>query len=283
MSAIQYLSKNKRPIIFAIAIGSCLLPVLFPLGIGTIPTHNTIAWYDVVKENEGQPVVWVSGFSLSTWIGDLPDHVAIAKTLMKHNAKIIMWSPRVADYGYAMERLMVEVGAEEDFGYEYGVDWVILGYRAGGVEVAFAAVSSDIKGAFPVDFRGNDINTLPIMEGIDSMADVPVGIFHYGEGPMVEMIMRQWWGPYEVEIIPWCLPGAQPESMAYVGPNKPIKGLLVGKQGTAELEVLTGFLGDATILQDAMGIIMLSTIILLAVSNYNYFTAERSKTMDGGT
>jgi hypothetical protein len=83
---------------------------------------------------------------------------------------------------------------ETRWGYVYGEDYVIFPYMAGD-EIAMSLIS-DIRGNYAVDNRGNALDTLSIMEGVNSGDDADVfwseyHIFTYGE-----MFIRLWPAAY---------------------------------------------------------------------------------------
>jgi hypothetical protein len=156
-------------------------------------------------------------------------------------------------------------------GKQYGVDYVSMGFLAGG-ETALAAWAQDIKKAFPKDWKGNDTSTMPILQGINSAADFDMFVFFTDDS--AEVWVRQI-AQYKIPLIAAQLTVTAPQAEPYLQSGQ-LTGILVGLRGAAEYEILTGLPGKAAAGMDAQSMAHLLLIGFILLGNAAYFI-RRSK------
>jgi hypothetical protein len=166
-----------------------------------------------------------------------------------------------------IENILTTVPETKD--KQYGVDWVNLGFLAGG-ENAIAAVARGIREAYPTDFRRNVTAELPILEGRNTAADFDMFIF-FSTGN-ADMFVRQIYG-YGVPIIGGLVSTIVPQAEPYVHAGQ-IKGILAGLRGGAEYEKLLGRPGVGLASMDAQSMGHMLFIVFIAFANLAYFTSR---------
>lgn len=153
-----------------------------------------------------------------------------------------------------------------DFGKEYGVDWVNLGYIAG-QQASWVAFAADIRSTVQYDREGNSIDSLPIMQNVNSMDDFDI-IIQYGES--IAQGVSYWGDPYQKPLfivtltghVPtWCIPFKNSgQIIAYLG----------GVGSGAEYEQLINRPGKAIVSLDALSVSHIFFIFLLFIGNLSY-------------
>ena len=136
-------------------------------------------------------------FDTSSWDEYMPTTIVCIQELFKMETKIILFSTYI-EGPIAYEHLMGEIEPYSRYEADYGVDYVYLGYIAGG-EAAVAALANDIKSVFSSDYYGTPINYIPIMVGINSANDIQL-VLSTGPDDYYYYYIRQWQVPYGTPV-----------------------------------------------------------------------------------
>jgi subtilisin family serine protease len=156
-------------------------------------------------------------------------------------------------------------------GKEYGEDYVWLGYLAG-VETAMAAVATDIRSVFPTDAYGTSLESLAVMQGINSGADIDFFLHSVESYDKVEAGLRQFRGKYGVVHGIITMTSTSPLIEPYY-PSQ-VVGLLAGVQGAAEYQTLTGVAGQALVSMDQLSLGFLWALCMVIFGNILYFSGK---------
>ena len=176
----------------------------------------------------------------------------------------------------AIQAERAKVVAEEAAGkqFEYGVDYINLGFQSGN-ELVIQRMGSSIPAMFPRDYFGRPIEEFPIMQGITNFSNIDY-VFNLSAGY-----------PGTIE---WVLFAADrfgaivgagntavqaPQVYPYLG--KQLKGLAGGMKGGAEFEILTDLPGRAV--KYMVGQTFAHTIIVLfiIIANVAFFASRGGK------
>jgi hypothetical protein len=160
---------DRRWVFLAIALAVVIplaLKVVFPVNTTPIVQHL----FDAVEAIPSDGRLLVSAdFGPST----VPENQPMLEAVVRHGLHrhlrlylVSLWATGLPQLD-ALERSVI--GADFPYAVD-GVNWVNLGYKAGNQGVINSAFS-DFPGAFPVDLRGKDVRTLPIMSGVERLAD----------------------------------------------------------------------------------------------------------------
>ena len=128
--------------------------------------------------------------------------------------------------------------------YEYGQDWVDLGFKAGN-EAVIKTIVTDFRQIFPSDARGTPVAAIPMMAGVKSLGDfdaiVNVSAGYPGSKEWVLYAAT----PLKKPLIVGCTGVQAPQMYPYVPIQ--VQGLLGAIKGAAEYEsVVNGWVrGDA--------------------------------------
>lgn len=124
----------------------------------------------------------------------------------------------------------------------YGRDWVDLGFKAGN-EAVIKTIATDFRQMFPADARGASVASIPMMDGIASLADfdaiVNVSAGYPGSKEWVLYAAT----PLRKPLVVGCTGVQAPLMYPYV-PNQ-VRGLLGAIKGAAEYEsVVNGWVRE---------------------------------------
>ena len=265
---ILKLGKVDRRWIFVIIALVVLLPLFFPVGLPIRPTDSTQTAYNAIDSLEPESKVLVSfEYGPSTKPEIHPMTFAVLRHLFKNDQKVYitcLWPD-----GQFMAEDAVEQIMENEFQLTYGEDYVLLGFRPGN-EAVVKGIVSNMRKLYTPDSRGNLIDAIPMMEGVNKLADFDF-IFSASAGY-----------PGTVE---WVQYGADPtgipmstgvtsiqvnEVMPYVQSGQ-VNGILAGMPGAAEYEALVGKPGIGTSGMDAQSIAHLVIVLFIVFGNVAFF------------
>jgi preprotein translocase subunit YajC len=254
--------------IFIIIALVVLLPLFFPIGLPIRPTDSTQTAYDAMDNlDPGSKVLVSCEYGPSTKPEVHPMVYAVLRHLFKNGHKVYitcLWPD-----GQFMAEEAIEEIAEQEFNLTYGKDYVLLGFRPGN-EAVVKGIVSNIRKLYSTDARGTLTDKIPMMEGINQLADFDF-IFTASAGY-----------PGTVE---WVQYGADPtgvpmstgvtsiqvnEVMPYVQSGQ-VKGILAGMPGAAEYEKLVGVPGIGTSGMDAQSIAHLVIVLFIIFGNVAFF------------
>lgn len=257
---LQNLDKRVFYLLMALAIA---IPTIWPLGLEVSITPPVRKTYDFV---EGLPAGSIALIGFDYEPGDEIELSPQAKALFRQFAAKRIRVVTIASYPvgpmFADECLKVL----KDLGYEYGLDYVNLGYYAGG-ESTLAAFARDPSSIFTKDWYGNDISSLPLMQEIKNMASFSMAMT-LNDGPTGGTGTHEWVRQsvmaYGTPFVIGCTGVLAANNMPYLDAGQ-VKGVLSGLRAAAEYEKLVGIKGDATRGMDAqsMGHVLIVLFVLL--------------------
>ena len=277
-----------RRIIFLIVGLSVLIPLLKPewidLPIRPRPESKTV-FDELNKLNEGDKVLLSFEYGPSTKPEIHPMAIAILKHLYAKNIKV---------YGFALwpdgNFMSTEVFSEvsDDFGKEYGIDYVNLGFKPG-AEAVIKGIAADIRALYTVDLKGTPINDIPMMEDVVNIEDFDF-VFSLSAGtPGSTEWVQYACDPNNIPMSTGCTSIQVTDIIPYVE-NDQILGILAGMPGAAEYESLVdnklremGKIskpGKATGMMAAQSIAHVVIVLFIIFGNISYFIT-RKKSREG--
>ena len=163
MTITQRFENVDRRIIFLLILLAVVIPLLVPIGLKIKVSEPVQLFYDAVDAlPPGSKVLVSCEYDPSTMPELYPMNQALARHCFKKDIKIVgmgLWPQ-----GIPLNQASMEEAAAE-FDKEYGVDFVNLGYKAGGI-VVISAAAENIPRTFPLDYAGRPIEEFEIMEGV---------------------------------------------------------------------------------------------------------------------
>ena len=164
-----------------------------------------------------------------------------------------------------------------------GVDYANLGFQSGQQQV-MTVITTNFRKGFPVDQRGRDTADLPILQGVQTVADFPllveVGAGYPGAKEWVQYVVTGLNG--SMRMVAGTTGVSTPQLFPYY--PRQLAGILAGIKGAAEYEVLVNAgLGGTTPdkyleAQRRMGPQMFGHLLLvglIVLGNVIHFTRSR--------
>lgn len=160
---------DRRWVFLMIAL-AVIIPLGFDFSVKGFPTPEVRVIYDTVEELEPGSRVLVS-FDFDP--PSEPELLPMATSYIRHLAltdqKIYFMA--LWPVGQQEVETVIRNVLEPDFpDYEYGVDYVSLGYRTGGQGV-IQGILSDFTRFYQTDVHGTTVDEIPMMQGINSLRD----------------------------------------------------------------------------------------------------------------
>ncbi len=262
-----------RRIIFSLIFVAVVWPLIQPmrLPIGVSPPVQTL--YDAVEAiPPGSVVMLGADYSPDT----MPELQPMVDTFIRHaferDLRIVvacLWpaSPPL------VERAMTPLA--EEFGKEYGVDYVNLGYMAGGI-VTLLGMGASIPNTYPSDYGGTPVGEIPLMQEVQNFDDIAFVMEISAGTPGTREWVQQVQGRYRVALGSGTTAVGAPNFYPYVQSGQ-LTGLLGGLKGAAEYETLIGHPGDATKGMDAQSVVHALVVAFILLGNVVYLLSLRSK------
>lgn len=261
-----------RRVIFVVIALVVILPLFFPLGLPIRATNSSQAVYNVVEELKAGDKALVSfEYGPSTKPEIHPMTVALLRHLFEKDVKIYVTCLWPDGQFMAMEAL--EQVAEDQYNKVYGEDYVLLGFRPGN-EAVIKGLVSNLRKVFTVDSRGNFLEDIPMMAGINQVADFDY-LFSASAGyPGTVEWVQYAADPVGITMSTGTTSIQVNEVMPYVQSGQ-IIGILGGMPGAAEYESLIGQAGIGTSGMDAQSVAHLVIVGFIIFGNISFFIERR--------
>jgi hypothetical protein len=262
-----------RRIIFSLIFVAVVWPLIQPmrLPIDVSPPVQTL--YDAVEALPPGSIVMLGGdYSPDT----MPELQPMVDTFIRHAFKndlrvvvACLWpaSPPL------IERSLTPLAAE--FDKEYGVDYVNLGYMAGGI-VTLLGMGSSIPNTFPSDYGGTPVRQIPLMQEVENFDDIAFVMEVSAGTPGTREWVQQVQSRYRVSVGSGTTAVGAPNFYPYVQSGQ-LTGLLGGLKGAAEYETLIEYPGDATSGMDAQSIVHALIVVFILLGNAVYLMSLRNQ------
>jgi hypothetical protein len=278
MSFIDKISQLDRRWIFLMIALSVWLPLWFSFDMPVkISPHVEDVYEALAAIPEGSTVLCSYEYGPST----MPEVDPMARSVMRYlfgrGHKIVvmcLWPD-----GAFMSRDLLEDVAVGEFGLEYGVDYVNLGYKAGN-EVVIKSIAESFTRTFPVDTRGRNLSDYPIMQGIENLANIDF-IFSFSAGyPGTVEWVQYAADPYDKPMSTGCTAVQVTEVVPFVQSGQ-CKGILGGLSGAAEFELLlveknlAETTGTATAAMSAQSVAHMVVVLFIVIGNIAYFMERK--------
>lgn len=262
MNLLEQITRGKiqRKWIFIAMFAVVALPYLFPLGLPIPLSDSTTNLYDILQDiPEGSTVMFSFDFGPGVWAESGPMAVALVNAIFEKNLNIIFVTfvldgPPMVDRVLKLSKYYDEL--------EYGVDYCNLGYIPG-FETGMGAFAADVN-IVKVDYNGNQVNDLEIMDGIETLEDI-TAIFLVNSTSF-DHYFRQWYG----RGLPMMM-GVQSSGVMLLMPyvqSGMVDGYLNSIRGAAELELLIGIPGSGVKRMDATSMMYVYSTVLTILAQF---------------
>ncbi|NIN63818.1 MAG: zinc-ribbon domain-containing protein [Anaerolineae bacterium] len=256
----KLVASSVRSIIYLIVAAAVLMPLV--LGsrwseTNMVVTSSTIDMYDTIESLPADSVVLVSHDYGPGVAGEMiPQERTVLSHLMERNVRLLNVS--LTPEGTRLYQQVVdELG--EVYEYEYGTDYLNLGYVVG-VEVGPRSVAEGLA----------DPRWTNFVRGIE---DVSLVVEFAGAPEYLRLWLEQVQGPYQVPMVAGLSATVDPFARPYYGnqASPQLLGMLTGLVGAAEYELHSGRSGPALASMDSQSVVHVTIILLILVGNVAYF------------
>ena len=272
MKFIKWLTNIDRRIIFLLMIGAVLVPMLFtipiPFEVGE-PVQNAFNAIDSLKP--GSVIMLSVDYDATSYPECQPMIVAITDHAFRKDLRIILLGniPTGLPLGQeALER------AAAEYGKEYGKDYVNLGFRPGGITI-MVGMGREIRDFFRQDYRGTDVDSLPMMADVHNYDDVAV-LVSFAHGISVEQWIAYAGARFGQQILGGVTGVVAPDLYPYLQSGQ-LAGLLGGLKGASEYESLIKKKGLASRGMPAQSTAHILVILLIVIGSMAEFALDISK------
>jgi hypothetical protein len=250
--------------------------IAFPINVPTPVTDVTIEMKEYIDNMEpGSVVLFAQTYPAGAKAEQLPQATVLAKYLLDNDMKLIGMSiredgPVLDDWAWR--------GAlgDQRFNELYGEQMAIIGFIPGR-EAAAKAFAENMR-MVEKDFYGNDIDDLPVMDGIETAEDIDAICIISGSMSWINYYLRQMQNQYGMPVI--C--GAQASMVPQMIPYYPdaIPAYILGLRGAREFEKVISpdqaiYTPNLQGMMDALSFGFIYITALIVITNLFYFAGQR--------
>lgn len=266
----KWLQNIDRRILYVLLLVVCIIPMIKPLGIPLEVSNMTRDVYDIIEGLDPATDRVLLSFDYGPGAG-LDAHV-VPVAVVEHLAqRKIKWvSVSFSPEGPMMADILIK--DLEERGFKYGEDFANLGYLAG-EENAIRLFALD-PFTISTDSRGNPTDTLPVMEGIETVKDF--SFVHQFTSDDPAKWIRQAVDPMGLRFAVGIVTVSVPSAMPYYNSGQ-MQGLLGGLRAAAEYETLIEAPGRPVAMMDAQSMGHLLIIAFIAMGNIGYLLEKRKQ------
>ncbi len=223
-------------ILMAFAVG---IPVLTRQTFPEAPTPMTEKIFDAVENLPEGSVIYLA-FDYDP--GSAPELAPMATAFVRHcclkKHKMIFGTLWPTGTPLLDQNIRNVILAEfPDAGFQYGRDYVNLGYRPG-MEVAIKGIATDIRKVYTTDINGTSLDAIPLMKNIKNVLDTDL-ILNVSAGDPGTKQWVQYAGTLGKIDIGAGVTGVQAPQLYPYYPDQLI-GMLAAIKGAAEYEAALG-------------------------------------------
>jgi hypothetical protein len=263
-----------RRIIFLLIFLGVALPLIITIGFRLETTKIVENVFQMVDNTPSGSTVLIS-FDYDP--ASKPELHPMGKALLYHcfkkDQKVVitaLWPMGVVMAQEILKQL------KEDFPDKvYGIDFVNLGYKAGGM-VTIQAMGKNFRSVFPKDMNGTKLEELPIMNDINNYEKFGF-VFSLSAGaPGIKEWVMVAHDKFGKQTAGGVTAVSAPAMLPYVNEQHQLTGLLGGLKGAAEYEMLIKNPGTATSGMDAQSIAHIIIIVFIIIGNINYYRNKKN-------
>jgi len=255
----------------ALLILVTLFFIVSPLGLPVITTTQSVAFYDQIEATEpGSNALILYDVSAAMYPSVGVPTEPMFRHIMEHGLNVIVLCGG-PDGPVLLESFLGTPGEnkiEEMEGKEYGVDWVNLGYIAGG-ETMYVSFGSDVHGTVVKDYYGTPVEDIELLENVKSADDFDIVIFCQAGSTAIDATVRVFSSTYDKTLIGAVGSSQYTATLVYY-PDL-VSGLLNGVKGGGEYESILNKPGPNLAGSDPLTGLMFLNVGLIILGNIFYY------------
>lgn len=233
---LAWLKTLDRRWIFLAMLLAVALPLLLQTTFPEEPTRYVLSVFDKIESLPEGSLILVSFDYAPSSDGELAPMSAalISHCCLKRHKLLLMtlWP----DGKPIVDRTISEIinGEFADRKYEYGVDYVNLGYKPG-KEVVIKTIANNFRTEFPTDHEYQSIDDFPLMSDISNLQDMQLLISISAGYPGLKEWVQYASSPLDIPLAVGATAVQAPQAYPYI-PTQML-GILAAVKGAAEYEV----------------------------------------------
>lgn len=261
-----------RRIIFGLLAVVVIIAIIFPMGLAIQVSEPAKKLYREVESLPQDSYIFLSFDYDPASMAELdPMALAVIRHCFRKDLKIVslgLWPQGVLLGEANLER------AAREYGKEYGIDFVNLGYKTGGI-VVISGISTDLRSIFPQDYTGRNIDELPILDGIDNLEPFKLIVTFSAGDPGVRHWVMIAQARYGKNVGCGSTAVQAPAFYPYLQAGQ-LVGLVGGMKGASEYEQLVKLPGLATAGMDAQSLAHSMIVFFIIFGNVIFLIKKRS-------
>lgn len=263
---------DRRYIYLAVAF-YVIFPIVVTLKLPMSVSPEARQLYDAVESlPDASTVLLTFDYYPSTLAETEPMSRAALYQLFEKNCRVLTMTTIPLGGPSIAERITREIAAE--YGRQYGVDYVNLGYKANYVAV-LKGMGSAIESIYPTDNSGTPLSEIPMMKNIKNYSNIDF-IFVVADNAIVDYWISIVNAQYGNRVGTGVTAVMAPRYFAYIDAGQMI-GMLGGMKGAAEYEQLVGKSGSATKGMASQSLVHLFIIFSVAAGNATYLIGRKKR------
>jgi len=279
MKFFEFLLRIDRRIIYAVMAALVILPLVRPLGLGVTTGPRARVLFEALDSlPEGKAVLISVDFDPSS----MPELYPMLTALMRHafakNLKVILCGLWLPGSGLADQAVTT---VPPEFGKKYGEDVVYLGWKAG-VDAVILGMGENIKNVYPIDYYGHPLDSLPMMDEVERLRDIPLAVSISAGTPGYADWLLYGQSRYGLRVGAGITAVSAADAYPYLQSGQ-LTGLLAGMKGAAEYEVMVQKAGysqtymPAVAAMDSQSLAHVVILVLVVVGNVAFFATRKTK------
>lgn len=273
MTLIKKLQFIDRRYIFLLIAISVIIPLIMPLNLPIKPSSAVEIGYKFIEDlPEDSKILIAYDFEPSVEPELGPMGRAFIHHCCRKNLKIIgmaLWPA-----GQVLLESALNTVARDLYGYQYGTDYVNLGFMAGN-QVVITSLGESFPKTYPRDFYNTPIMELPLMNGVRNYSNIDLIIDVSAGDPGIPYWVMYAGTAYGKKIIGGCTAVSAPQLYPYYSGGQ-LVSLLGGLKGAAEYETLIEKPGTASRGMDAQSVAHMLIIAFVIIGNITFYLEKRN-------
>lgn len=271
------MARIDRRIVFLLIAIVVTIPLLVPVSFKVIPSEETLRFARAIDKaiQSPKPIMVEIVFGTQTMAEMEPIAMAVMHRLFHERKKAVFLTLEPTSAALIRRYLAT---MEQKYGLTYGEDYVFLGF-ASAYTVAIYSMGTSIEKYFHADDRGTPLSEIPLMKGVESLADVSA-VLDIASNSNPQHWINYAVTPFGIDFLMACTAVQAAEYFPYIQTGQ-VKGLIAGGRAGAEYESILldqGVMtepGDAIRGLGSQSLALLTIVGLIVLGNLGYFASRR--------
>ncbi len=280
-SISKALANLDRRVIYLLVLLALMLPLILKMELAPTPMHSAKRFYNVInalQPEAGKIVVVFFDFGPNSKAENFPQTEVVLEHLMRRRIPFVVLS-QFLQAEPLLESIPISVAArlmEKNPGetWEYGKDWVNLGYRVGSSLFIQGFVKADnLLTYLRKDARGNDLKGFSMLKGVGDLQSVSlVAQFSSLTGTLDTLLQFFKSDKYRPPLVHGCTSITIPQAYIFLDSGQML-GLLEGVAGAASYSAMLdeAYIGRppdrSSLMMTGIGVAHLVVIALVLLGN----------------